>query len=200
MISGTTGAITPSSSTAGTYTVSYLVAAAGGCSAYTTTASVTITATPTSVAGTDIPTCSNTGAVNITAGSSATNYSSVTWTSNGTGTFANANSLTTATYTPSAADITAGSRTFTLTANGNGSCAPVTSTKVLTINPPPSAPIITPSSATICQGSIQPLSTGSTPVNGSPAFSSGNINFSIPDYSLTGAIKTNPVGLANLGF
>jgi hypothetical protein len=45
--------------------------------------------------------------VNITAGSSATNYASVAWTSSGSGTFANANSLTTCTYTPSAADITA---------------------------------------------------------------------------------------------
>src|SRR5678810_396008 len=46
-ISSTTGAITPSPSTAGTYTVTYTIAAAGGCAAFTTTTSVTITAVPT---------------------------------------------------------------------------------------------------------------------------------------------------------
>jgi hypothetical protein len=94
-----------------------------------------ITAAPTAVAGTAVATCSNSGAVNITAGASATNQSGVTWsTSNGTGAFTNATSLTTATYTPSAADITAGSVTLTLTAAGNGTCADATSTKTLTIN------------------------------------------------------------------
>ena len=41
-----TGAITPSSSTAGTYTVTYTMAAAGGCGAQTATTSVTITTLP----------------------------------------------------------------------------------------------------------------------------------------------------------
>ena len=76
----------------------------------------------TAVAGTAITTCSSVGAVNITAGSSATNQTTVTWTSSGTGSFANANSLTTCTYTPSVADITAGSVTLTLTAS-NAGCA-----------------------------------------------------------------------------
>ncbi len=41
-IDGATGAITPSSSTAGTYTVTYTIAAAGGCGIVTATSSVTI--------------------------------------------------------------------------------------------------------------------------------------------------------------
>ena len=61
----------------------------------------------------------------------------VTWTSNGTGTWTNANSLTAATYTPGAADIAAGSVTLTLTASGTGNCAAVISTKKLTINANP---------------------------------------------------------------
>jgi hypothetical protein len=95
---------------------------------------LTISAAPTSVAGTQIDTCQSSGAVNITAGASATNYSSVNWTSNGTGTFANPSSLTTCTYTPSAADITAGTRTLTLTVNGNSPCGSVTSTKNIVIS------------------------------------------------------------------
>ena len=45
-INAATGAITPSTSTAGTYTVTYTMAAAGGCAAQTATTSVTITKLP----------------------------------------------------------------------------------------------------------------------------------------------------------
>ncbi len=45
-IDATTGAIIPSTSTAGTYTVTYTMAAGGGCAAQTATTSVTITALP----------------------------------------------------------------------------------------------------------------------------------------------------------
>ncbi len=45
-INSATGAITPSTSTAGTYTVTYTMAATGGCSVQTATTSVTITALP----------------------------------------------------------------------------------------------------------------------------------------------------------
>ena len=45
-INAATGAITPSTSTAGTYTVTYTMAAGGGCAAQTATTSVTITALP----------------------------------------------------------------------------------------------------------------------------------------------------------
>lgn len=103
------------------------------------TAAVTVTIAPTAAAGTAVITCANSGAVNITAGSSATNNAGITWTSSGTGTFANANSLTTATYTPSPADITAGSVTLLLTATGNGICANATNTKTLTINALPTS-------------------------------------------------------------
>jgi subtilisin-like proprotein convertase family protein len=115
---------------------------AGPCTAATSTVVITVTATPTAVAGTNVITCSNSGAVNITAGSSATNNAGVTWTSSGTGTFANATSLTTATYTPSAADILAGSVTLTLTATGNSPCPNATSTKTLTITTLPTASIV----------------------------------------------------------
>ena len=45
-INSSTGTITPSSSTAGTYTVTYTIAASGGCAVFTTTTPVTITAAP----------------------------------------------------------------------------------------------------------------------------------------------------------
>src|SRR5207249_5408584 len=46
-IDPSTGAITPSTSTAGTYTVTYTIPASGGCAAIPVTTSVTITAPPT---------------------------------------------------------------------------------------------------------------------------------------------------------
>jgi hypothetical protein len=45
-INSSTGAITPSTSTPGTYVVTYTIAASGGCSQYNFTTSVTITAVP----------------------------------------------------------------------------------------------------------------------------------------------------------
>ncbi|HEY3371327.1 MAG TPA: Calx-beta domain-containing protein [Prolixibacteraceae bacterium] len=104
-------------------------------------ATVVVTAPPSATAGTAIIACNNSGAVNITAGSVAANYSSVLWTSNGTGAFANATSLTTATYTPSAADITAGSVQLTLTALANSPCGNATSTKAFTMTSLPAATI-----------------------------------------------------------
>ena len=133
----TTCTYTPSAAdiSAGSVTIT-LTASNAGCANVTSTKTLTINAVATSVTGTAITTCSTSGAVNITAGSSATNYSSVIWTSLGTGTFANATSLTTCTYTPSAADISVGSVTLTLTTNGNSPCGNVTSTKTVTISSP----------------------------------------------------------------
>ena len=59
-INSSTGAITPSTSTAGTYTITYTIAASGGCSAVTATTSVTITALPVATFSyTGTPYCSN---------------------------------------------------------------------------------------------------------------------------------------------
>lgn len=137
-----TGTFNTSTLLAGTTTITVTKLASEGCNNTinsNNTATVTITASPTAVAGTSINTCASAGAVNITAGSSASNQASVIWTCNGTGTFANATSLTTCTYTPSAADISAGSRILTLTAIGNGSCPNAVSTKTLIINSNPTA-------------------------------------------------------------
>src|SRR5207244_2487843 len=75
----------------------------------------------------------STVSVSGTRGGSAT---SSTWTTpNGTGTFANPSALNT-TYTPSAADRTAGTVTLTLTSNDpTGPCPAVSSSLVVTINP-----------------------------------------------------------------
>lgn len=128
------------------------------------TASSVVVGAPTAVAGTAIITCSNIASVNITAGSSATNNAGITWTSNGTGTFSNANSLTTCTYTPSAADIAAGSRILTLTATGNSPCGDAISTKTLTISALPTAVAGTPITSCSSSGAVN-ITAGSSATN-----------------------------------
>ncbi|MEO6489504.1 MAG: hypothetical protein ABIO04_06160, partial [Ferruginibacter sp.] len=102
---------------------------------------LTVTQLPSVNAGTTISLCGDanqanpTGAVsiNISAGATASNYSSVLWSTSGSGTFTNATSLSLASYTPSPADKTAGNVTLTLKAFGNAPCGMSTSTKTLTL-------------------------------------------------------------------
>ncbi|MEI8239359.1 MAG: T9SS type A sorting domain-containing protein [Actinomycetota bacterium] len=123
-------------SNAGTATVfTWTITGAGSCNS---ALPVTITAyNPRTVnAGVDQTVCSSSPNVTLagTKGGSASS-STVTWTTSGTGTFDNANSLT-AVYTVSAADISAGSVTLTLTTdNTPGPCIAVSDQMVITINP-----------------------------------------------------------------
>ncbi len=74
-INPSTGAITPSTSTPGTYTITYTVEASGGCSTFTTTTSVTITA-PT---GTRTTTLTYSGATSAQYGSTVTLSARLRW-------------------------------------------------------------------------------------------------------------------------
>ncbi|MBK9538744.1 MAG: hypothetical protein IPO12_08390 [Flavobacteriales bacterium] len=132
-ISGSTGMITPSSSTVGTYTVTYTIAAAGGCAQFQTTASVTITAGPSatiSYAGS--PFCTSGGAVSVTrigtAGGSYTSSPAGLSISGSTGTI-----------TPSSS--TVGTYTVTYTIAAAGGCAQFQTTASVTITAGPSATI-----------------------------------------------------------
>ena len=85
-----------------------------------------------------------------TVGGSAT---AGTYTSSGTGTFSpNATTLN-ATYTPSAADVAAGSVTITLTSTATGTCPAATATLALSLSPAPVATFTYPTATTYCAGS-----------------------------------------------
>jgi len=88
--------------------------------------------------------------------STAQNATSLLWTTSGTGTFDDA-TLLHPVYTPSAADITAGSVTLTLTAQSAAPCNSATDAMVLSISLEASANAGV--DATICQGSTYSLST-----------------------------------------
>gem|GEM_PF-1606991 len=187
---------TPAATFTGTITLTLTSNATGGCSAANGTRTINIAAPPTVSAGTAVTTCSNSGAVNITAGSTASNYSSVTWTSSGTGTFTNANSLTTAAYTPSAADISAGSVTLTITAVGTSPCANATSTKTLTIKQAPTVNAGT--TITTCANAAQ-TATDSSAVNITAGSSASNYSSLLWTSSGTGT-WTNQTSLTTAAY
>lgn len=109
---------------------------------------LTIIPTPTVFAGTNSIICQ--GNVFTIASATATNYSSFSWSTSGSGTFANGGTLS-PTYIPSAADISAGSVNLTLTVNGNSPCANIASTMTLSITP--ASPVEAGNNETICEGS-----------------------------------------------
>ncbi len=96
---------------------------------------VTITPSLISNAGMDQTICS--GNVATLAGAITGTATSNTWTTSGTGTFSNANALTT-TYMPSPADIASGIVTLTLTANNpSGPCPVATDQMIVNFDPNP---------------------------------------------------------------
>ena len=102
---------------------------------------------PTTSAGSNASICSN-GSYTVT-GATATNYSTITWSSSGSGVFSDIHVLLPV-YTPSATDISVGSVTLTLTATPNVPCGnPVSATMILTILP--IADVYAGADASVCQ-------------------------------------------------
>jgi hypothetical protein len=131
-INATTGAITLSSSTPGTYTVTYAVAGACGSSA---TAQVTITSgqVATFSYATSAGCVGSASAVTPTLGTGAT-----------AGTFSSTAGLTinATTGAITLATSTAGTYTVTNTVAATGGCATATATTTFTVNPRPATPTI----------------------------------------------------------
>ncbi|NVO19611.1 MAG: PKD domain-containing protein, partial [Bacteroidetes bacterium] len=96
-----------------------LTASNSGCGVVSDSKKLTFISMPVVNAGPDMVICQNTS-VTI-GGASASSYSTLVWTTSGTGTFANANTVS-PTYTPSAADILSGTVTLTLTGNAISPC------------------------------------------------------------------------------
>ncbi len=116
----------------------------------------------------------------------ATDATSLLWTSSGTGTFDDATILA-ATYTPSPADITAGSVTLTLTAQSAAPCVPAVDAMVLSISLQATADAGT--DATICEGSSYTLTTANA-TNATLVTWSSNGTGSFDDVNLVNATYT----------
>ena len=141
--------------------------------------------TPTSNAGADATICeSNT----FTTSGVATN-GTIAWTTSGTGTFTNGTTAT-ATYTPSATDITAGSVTLTMTVTGTGSA---NDAMVLTITPQTSAGSLS-GTQTVCVGAT---STFSSSVSGGAWTSNNN---AIATVNSSGVVTGVAAGTATITY
>ncbi|MFC4262184.1 Ig-like domain-containing protein [Ferruginibacter yonginensis] len=155
-INATTGDINIAASTPGTYTVTYTIAANGGCATFSTTATVTINAAPSatiSYAGT--PYCANAGTASVTR----------TGTAGGTYTAATGLSINASTGDINIAASTPGSYTVTYTIAANGGCATFSTTAPVVINTLSTAPTAATTSATqICgtSGTVTLTAVGGT--------------------------------------
>jgi hypothetical protein len=109
----------------------------GPCSSISDQLVLSFGTSPSAVAGPDQAVCSS-SQISI-VGSIDGSATSATWSTTGTGTFANSNSLT-STYSPSAADISVGSVILTLTTNDPaGACSSISDQLVLTFETSPNA-------------------------------------------------------------
>jgi hypothetical protein len=106
--------VTPSANT------QYIAVVTDGTQNAQSTADVTVIPAPTASAGNDTTYCSDITIIPLTG--TATSYSTVLWTTSGTGTFTNASSLT-GDYLPSAQDITSTAVDLTLTVDPVSPCA-----------------------------------------------------------------------------
>jgi hypothetical protein len=165
-INTSTGAITPSSSTAGTYTVTYTVAASGGCLGTTATASVEIVAVPD--VATNLPSYSTcTGPTLASAGGYTINITSTTSgaTFNWTGSDGNSGTGTPINYPIPNNTCSDQTVTFTITSTING-CASAPINRVLTLRPKPLA-TFTVSPNPICLGNTATVTFTGTSCPGS---------------------------------
>jgi hypothetical protein len=109
----------------------------GPCGGVSDQVTITINQVATVNANADQTVCASSPAVTL-AGAVAGAAISGTWSSSGTGTFSPNNTTLNAVYTPSAAEITAGTATLTLTTDDpNGPCSAVSDEMVITINVAP---------------------------------------------------------------
>ena len=199
-INNGTGAITPSSSTPGTYTVTYTKAAAGGCAAVTATTSVTITAAPTatiSYAGT--PFCTSVSSASVTLSGTGA-YMGGTFSAPGALTI----NSTTGAITPLSS--TAGTYTVTYTVPASGGCAAVNATTSVTINASP-AVSVTPATAAFCSGnSVTLTASGASTYTWSPStnlsITTGSVVIAYPDvtttYTVTGTAANGCTATASV--
>ncbi|MDX9812234.1 MAG: PKD-like domain-containing protein, partial [Bacteroidales bacterium] len=169
-LNASTGAIIPSSSAPGTYTVTYTIPASGGCSEVIVTTNVTITAIPSAtISYLGTPYCSDEGIISVTIiGTPGGVYSS---SPSGLSINSSTGEINTGTSTPGNYQV------FYDIAAGGG-CAPFSTSTTLTISQLPVATFTYPEPA-YCQNSTDPL----------PVFSGGGV---------AGTFSSLPAGLVFL--
>ncbi|MCK5838939.1 MAG: hypothetical protein KAG99_03775, partial [Bacteroidales bacterium] len=126
----------PNDISSGTVTLTFTAFGLESCADASDSMILTITLLPESDAGIDAAICE--GEEYILSGASASNYSSLLWSTSGDGTFDDTGILHPV-YTPGTDDISAGNVTLSLTAFGLGTCEAVTDNMTIFITPLPEA-------------------------------------------------------------
>ncbi len=186
--------------TSGNYTVQVIETSSDGCAGNPKTVSVTVITAPTVSAGSNQNMCTQVGAIISLSNATASNYASLSWSAGtGTGTFNN-NTLLNPTYTITAADLTAGSITFTLTATGNTPCANTSSNVTYTIT---SAPTLTVgNNGPVCENSALSLTSsnivGATYSWTGPGFTSSQQNPSVSANATIAMAGTYNLTISNI--
>jgi hypothetical protein len=188
-------AYTPSTAevTAGTATLILTTDDPSGCGADTDTMTITINPLPTADAGTDQAICA--GSTATLSGSVGGGATMGTW-SGGTGTYSPDATTLNAVYTPSAAEVTAGTATLTLTTNDPASCGTDIDNITITINPLPTADAGTDQA--ICAGSTATLA-GSVGGGATMGTWSGGTGTYLPDATTLNAVYTPSAAEVNAG-
>ncbi len=169
-INSSTGAVTPSTSTAGTYTVTYTIPASGSCPSSTATATVVINAPPT--AGITPPASMVLTCTTTSLSATATGGGTYSWSGGSTPTTA-ANTFSTA-------------GTYTVTVTGSNGC---TATSSIIINSNVSLPTIDNVSI------IHPLCNQNTGIiEVFTTLSSGNATYTITGLNPIVAVQSNATG------
>jgi gliding motility-associated-like protein len=156
----------------------------GKCSAVTDQMIINFTPSPTVNAGGNQTVCRNNP--NVTLNGTVTLATGGIW-SGGAGTYNPGNTTLNAVYTPSAAELTAGTATLTLTSTGNGTCTAVNSTMTITLTP---SPVVNAGPDQIlCGNNPNATLSGSVTVAGGGVWSGGAGSFS-PSNTALNAIYT----------
>jgi len=146
---------------AGTYSLTVRDAKYPTCPEQITNVVVTVDPVPTVNAGANQTICPTNIAVSLNG--SVTNATGGIW-SGGTGTFNPGNNALNASYTPSPAEISAGSINLTLTTTGMGSCPAVSDAILISVTAPLQATITAPSIVCFAQNSTLTVNaTGGSP-------------------------------------
>ncbi|MDG1477690.1 MAG: hypothetical protein P8Q14_11125, partial [Vicingaceae bacterium] len=164
----------------------------GTCNAESDDMIINFTAAPTSDAGADATVCANnpdvslSGAITIATGG--------LW-SGGTGTYSPNNTSLITTYTPSAAEITAGTVTLTLTTAGNGTCNPVADNIDITITP---APVVNAGAdVSVCENNSDVSLNGSVTIASGGTWSGGGGTFNPSNTALNATYSPTAAEIAS---
>ncbi|MFT3908399.1 MAG: Ig-like domain-containing protein [Ferruginibacter sp.] len=179
-----------------TTTLYRAVVANGVCtSVNSVAATITVTPLPTATISGTATVCQNAASPVVTfTGANGTAPYTFTYKINAGGNLTVVSVGSTATI--SAPTATAGVFTYTLVSvtSAAGCSQNQSGSAVITVSAPPAAFNITPASASICQGTVQPLSAaGGTPTTGSMTFTSGNVNLAIPEGNRTSTIAVSGI-------